>query len=275
MYYGITFHSKKIIKMQDKSNSSNIDKTLTILEAISDSDKGISLAELTKVTKIPKTTTFRILESLKNREYVAYDEMSERYLLDIKSLELGIKGLLNVNLVDVSIPYLKSLSGITNETCFLGVYNQGYVIYLYKSEGTMSIQTNARLGSRMPAYCTGIGKALLAYQSLDEIDRILNQPLEKITENTIIEPITLFNTLARIRADGYSFDHEENEIGLTCVAKPIFNYTGNIVGAISVAGPTYRMEKKLDMVITNLQKVCVTISRQLGHIEKSAKNSLK
>lgn len=74
--------------------------------------------------------------------------------------------------------------------------------------------------------------------------------------------------MARIRADGYSFDHEENEIGLTCVAKPIFNYTGNIVGAISVAGPTYRMEKKLDMVITNLQKVCVTISRQLGHIEK-------
>lgn len=257
--------------MQDKENSSNIDKTLTILEAISNSQKGISLAELAKLTKIPKTTTFRILEALKNREYVAYEEMSERYLLDIKALELGIKGLLNINLVDVSIPYLKNLSGVTNETCFLGVYNHGYVIYLYKSEGNMSIQTNARLGSRMPAYCTGIGKALLAHQPLDEIDRVLSQPLEKITENSIVDRIELYNTLAKIRVDGYSFDNEENEEGLTCVARPIFNYTGKIVGAISVAGPTYRMKNKLEMVIANLQSICTTISRQMGYIDQNKK----
>lgn len=155
---------------------------------------------------------------------------------------------MNANLVDVSIPYLKTLSNKTNETSFLGVYNHGHVVYLYKSEGTMSIQTNARLGSRMPSYCTGIGKALLAYQSLDEIDRV-----------------QLYNILADIRLNGYSFDNEE---GLTCIAKPLFNHTNTIIGAISVAGPTYRMSQKLDAVISELQHICITVSRRLGYIEK-------
>ncbi|WP_392560601.1 IclR family transcriptional regulator [Orbus mooreae] len=256
----------KVNHMIEQSNSSNIDKALTILETISNYADGISLAELAKITHIPKTTTFRILESLKAREYVLYDISNESYSLDIKSLELGIKGLMNVNLVEVSIPYLKTLSSKTNETCFLGVYNQGHVIYLYKSEGTMSIQTNARLGSRMPAYCTGIGKALLAYQPLEEIDRVLNQKLERITEKTVTDRVQLYNILADVRLNGYSFDNEENEEGLTCVAKPIFNYTNSIIGAISVAGPTHRMCHKIDSIILELQNVCNTVSRRLGYI---------
>lgn len=254
----------------DKSSTSTIDKALTLLEIISDDSMGISLAELVKITKIPKTTAFRILESLKAREYVLMDSSTEKYMLDIKSLELGMKGLMNVNLVETSIPYLKTLSMQTNETCFLGVYNRGYVIYLYKSEGTMSIQTNARLGSRMPAYCTGIGKALLAYQTLDEIDFVLNhQKLEKITNKTITDQAQLYNTLADIRLKGYSFDNEESEEGLTCIAQPIFNHTGGVVGAISVAGPTYRMKDKLIHIIDTLMPVCKTISRRLGYIDKS------
>ncbi|WP_392561984.1 IclR family transcriptional regulator [Orbus sturtevantii] len=252
--------------MTEPANLSNIDKVLTILETISDHSDGISLSELAKITLIPKTTVFRILESLKAREYVLYDMLNESYSLDIKSLELGIKGLMNVNLVEVSIPYLKTLSSKTNETCFLGVYNQGHVIYLYKNEGTMSIQTNARLGSRIPAYCTGIGKALLAYQPLEEIERVLSQKLEKITEKTVFDRVQLYNILADIRLNGYAFDNEENEEGLTCIAKPVFNYTNSIVGAISVAGPTHRMSHKIDSVIFELQNICNTISRRLGYI---------
>lgn len=252
--------------MSEKLNSSTIDKVFTILETISHRPEGISLAELFKTTKIAKTTIFRILETLKAREYVSFDTITERYALDIKSLELGIKGLMNINLVEVSIPYLKTLSSKTCETCFLGVYNHGYVVYLYKSEGTMSIQTNARLGSRLPAYCTGIGKALLAHQPQDEIDRILNKPLPKITDKTITDRVALYNVLADIRLQGYSFDNEENEEGLTCVARPIFNYTGSIVGAISVAGPTHRMIPKIDSVIQESLQVSRIISRRLGHI---------
>ncbi|VFS55282.1 Pectin degradation repressor protein kdgR [Leminorella grimontii] len=134
----------------ESMNSSNIDKVLTILEEISNHSDGVSLAELVKQTDIPKTTAFRILETLKERQYVTLDVITERYILDLKSLELGMKGLMNVNLVEVAIPYLKKLSSKTAETCFLGVYNAGFVVYLYKSEGTLSIQTNAKTG-RSPA----------------------------------------------------------------------------------------------------------------------------
>ncbi|AKJ42386.1 IclR family transcriptional regulator [Pragia fontium] len=253
--------------MSDKLNSSSIDKVLTILESVSNHPTGISLADLAKNTKIAKTTVFRILETLKLREYVTLDNLTERYILDIKSLELGIKGLMNVNLVEVAIPYLKKLSSLTQETCFLGVYNHGHVVYLYKSEGTLAIQTNAHLGSRMPAYCTGIGKALLAHQSQEEIDLQLKEPLVKYTENTITDRVGLYEALADIRLKGYSFDNEENEEGLTCVAKPIFNYTGNVIGAISVAGPTNRMKPKLEQVIEDLKNVSQVVSRRLGHIE--------
>lgn len=250
----------------ESMNSSNIDKVLTILEEISNHSDGISLAELVKQTDIPKTTAFRILETLKERQYVTLDAITERYILDLKSLELGMKGLMNVNIVEVAIPYLKKLSSKTSETCFLGVYNAGFVVYLYKSEGTLSIQTNAKLGARLPAFCTGIGKALLAFQPQEEIDRVLNEPLTRFTERTIVDRVALYETLADIRLKGYSLDNEENEEGLTCVARPVFNYTGSAIGAISVAGPSHRMLRKIDEVNDELEQVCSLISRRLGHI---------
>lgn len=255
---------------ESQANSSSIDRVLTILEEISNHSDGISLAELVKNTEIPKTTAFRVLETLKERQYVSLDHLTERYNLDLKSLELGIKGLMNVNLVEVSIPYLKTLSSSTFETCFLGVYNSGHVVYLYKSEGTLSIQTSAKLGARLPAYCTGIGKALLAFQPLEEIDAVLDKPLTKYTEKTVIDRMKLYEVLADIRIKGFSLDNEENEEGLTCVARPIFNYTGNVIGAISVAGPTHRMVSKIDRVNEELAHVCLLISRRLGYIEPTS-----
>lgn len=252
----------------ENSNASGVDKVLTILEEISDHSEGISLAELVKRTRIAKTTLFRTLETLKDRQYVMLDNATERYHLDLKSLELGIKGLMNVNLVEASIPYLKTLSAKTSETCFLGVYNSGHVVYLYKSEGTLSIQTNARLGARLPAYCTGIGKALLAFQPLEEIDRVLNEPLHPFTDKTIVDRVALYEVLADIRLKGYSLDNEENEEGLTCVARPVFNYTGAVVGALSVAGPTHRMERKIAQVNDELEQACSLISRRLGFINR-------
>ena len=251
---------------KEKGSPSSTDKVLSLLEVISDRSEGISLTELTQKTNIAKTTTFRILETLKERQYVIQDIATERYLLGLKSLELGMKGLMNVSLVEIAIPYLKKLSSKTAETCFLGVYNSGHVVYLYKSEGTLSIQTNARLGARLPAYCTGIGKALLAFQPLSEIDKVLNQKLPRITDKTIVDRVELYESLANIRLKGYSVDNEENEEGLTCVARPVFNYTDDIVGAISVAGPTNRIRPKIEEINQELSIVCSMISQRLGYL---------
>ncbi|MEI2265459.1 IclR family transcriptional regulator [Erwinia sp. CGal63] len=250
----------------DNRNASGIDKALTLLETISDHADGISLAELVKQTGMAKTTLFRMLEVLKARQYVMLDDATDRYHLDLKSFELSVKGMMNLSLVEVAIPFLKKLSALTQETCFLGVYRSGEVVYLYKSEGTLAIQTHAQLGSRLPAWCTGVGKALLAFQPAEEIDRVVSEPRQAFTEKTLVDRVALYDELAQIRLRGFALDNEENEEGLTCIARPIFNYSDGVTGAISVAGPTHRMQRKLKVVDLALAEIALTVSRRLGYI---------
>jgi DNA-binding IclR family transcriptional regulator len=252
--------------MNEKVNS-NIDKTLSVLEAISQNAKGLSLADIVKTVGLPKTTTFRILETLAAREYVAWNEDNERYYIGIKALEIGISGLTGLDIVDVSIPYLQQLSMSVGETSFLAVYNNGDVVYLYKAEGTGSIQTTARLGSRRPAYCTALGKVILASQPIEETDRVLEKKRIKFTEKTVIERIRLYEEFAAIRRDGYAIDDEGIEYGLYCLAVPIYNYTGSVIAAISVSGPIKRLSENREVIIDELKNVGAMISKRLGYVK--------
>ena len=255
--------------MTGKSNS-NIDKTLSILEILSEYKNGLSLAELIKLMDIPKTTLFRILEVLVAREYVTWRADNERYYSGIKTLEIGMRGLVGMDIVDVSIPYLQNLSAVVGETSFLAVYNNGDVVYLYKAEGNSSIQTTARLGSRRPAYCTALGKAILANLPMEETDRIFEKKLLKLTEKTIVERQRLQEEWAHIRANGYSVDDECVEYGVYCLAVPIYNYTGSVVAAISVSGPLQRMQDNKDTVVQELKNIGAVISRRLGYVKTVA-----
>jgi len=255
--------------MNDKVNS-NIDKTLSVLEAVSQNAKGLSLADIVKTVGLPKTTTFRILEILAAREYVAWNGDNERYYIGIKALEIGISGLIGLDIVDVSIPYLQELSTTVGDTSFLAVYNNGDVVYLYKAEGTGSIQTTARLGSRRPAYCTALGKVILANQAIEETDRVLEKKRIKFTEKTIVDRIKLYEEFANIRRDGYAIDDEGIEYGLYCLAVPIYNYTGTVIAAISVSGPIQRVSENRARIIDELKSVGAMISKRLGYVKSLA-----
>ena len=252
--------------MNEKLNSS-IDKTLSLLEAISQNARGLSLADIVKSVGIPKTTAFRILEILTAREYVTWNPDNEKYYIGIKALEIGISGLVGQDIVDVSIPYLQELSLADGGTSFLPVYNNGDVVYLYKAEGTSPIQTPARLGSRRPAYCTALGKVILANLPIEETDRIFEKKLAKFTEKTVVDRIRLYEEFADIRTDGYSVDDEGIEYGLYCLAVPVYNYTGGVIAAISVSGPIKRISESREKVIEELKSVGATISRRLGYVK--------
>lgn len=246
--------------------NSGVDKTLNVLEAVARNAKGLSLAEIVKHVGMPKTTAFRILEILAGREYVTWNQENERYYIGIKALEIGLSGLIGQDIVDVSIPYLQALSISVGETSFLAVYNNGDVVYLYKAEGTGSIQTTAQLGSRRPAYCTALGKVILANLAIEETDRIFEKKLTKLTEKTIVDRVKLYEEFAMIRSNGYAVDDEGVEYGLFCLAVPIYNYTGKVVAAISVSGPIKRLHENYEKVISELTQVGATISRRLGFV---------
>ncbi len=251
--------------MNEKLNST-IDKTLSVLEAISQNAKGLSLADIVKSVGIPKTTAFRILEILSAREYVTWNKDNERYYIGIKALEIGIRGLNGQDIVDVSIPYLQELAAAVGETTFLGVYNNGDVVYLYKAEGTSSIQTTARLGSRRPAYCTALGKAILANLPIEESDRVFEKKLGKFTEKTVTDRIKLSEEFSNIRREGYSIDDEGIEYGLYCLAVPIYNFTGNVIAAISVSGPITRLTENKAKIIEDVKNMGKVISKRLGFV---------
>jgi DNA-binding IclR family transcriptional regulator len=251
--------------MSEKFNS-NIDKTLNVLEAVAQNAGGLSLADIVKSVGLPKTSTFRILEILSAREYLSWNKDNERYSIGIKALEIGISGMIGQDVVDVSIPYLQGLSAAVGETSFLAVYNDGDVVYLYKAEGTASIQTIARLGSRRPAYCTALGKVILAHLAIEETERVFERKLAKFTEKTVTDRVRLYEEFAHVRSRGYAIDDEGIECGLYCLAVPIHNYTGAVIAAISVSGPIKRVHENQERVVAQLKTVGETISRRLGYV---------
>ena len=109
--------------MSFEKQQSTLDNALTLLEIISHYSSGISLAEIVKLSRMAKTTVFRILDTLKKRQYLSYDANTEKYSLDVKAFELGVKGLMNISLVGISIPFLKKLASKINETRYLAFYN--------------------------------------------------------------------------------------------------------------------------------------------------------
>ena len=252
--------------MNERLNS-GIDKTLSILEFLSVNPAGATLADIVKTVGVAKTTAFRVLDILLARDYVTWDQDSEKYRIGLKTLELGLSGLIGQDIVEVSIPYLKELASSVGETSFLAVYNNGDVVYLYKAEGTQSIVTTATLGSRRPAFCTALGKAILANLPIEESDRIFERPLERLTEKTVVDRMRLHDEFAHIRLNGYSVDDEGIEPGLYCLAVPIYNYTGGAVAAVSVSGPVDRIMENKGKIVEELKNVGLTISRRLGYVK--------
>lgn len=252
--------------MIQKETTSAIDKAIAVLDVISNCAAGVTITEIIKATKLNKIIIKKILNTLLDREYVFLDEKSGKYTLGFKSLELGISSLVNVNIVDIAIPHVKSLSNTINETCFLGVYNSGNVVYLYKSEGNNAIHTSSNLGHMRPAYCTGLGRILLAHQSQDEIERILQSSLPQYTQKTITDSQQLNELLAKVRRENIAYDWEEVEEGLVCVASGIFNYSNEVVAALSIAGPSHRMHNQIEKCASLLKETTKLISKRLGYI---------
>lgn len=139
-------------------------------------------------------------------------------------------------------PILEALSREAGETVHLCILEEDEVVYIDKVETTESVRMHSRIGRRAPVYCTAVGKAMLAHLPAEEQERILKATVfQRRTENTLASADALRVELAEIRRDGCSFDREENEAGVRCVAAPIFDYTGRAVAAVSITGPTTRM----------------------------------
>jgi IclR family acetate operon transcriptional repressor len=214
---------------------------------------------------IPLGSAHRILMDLGDESVVERSAGGE-WELSYRLLEIVGAQLERVQLPRLARPMLEQLASETRETTFLAVPSQNEIVYLDKVQTDMQLQLNVELGTRRPMYCTGLGKAMLAFLPEAQLDQILGaSQLRAFTPHTIIDPMLLRLDLERTRQRGYAIDRQEIILGVECVAVPILNHAGRAVGAISVAGTTPKGEgERLDALVARLKVAGDYVSRRFG-----------
>jgi DNA-binding IclR family transcriptional regulator len=253
----------KTIKQQ--STVQSVDRALLILKLLQTYKDGLGVTELSNHLDVAKSTVHRLLMSLNRDGFVQQDRLTEKYRLGLKLLELGNSVTESLDIRKIAQPYLLRLSEDTGETAHLVLLEQGDVVYIDKIESSHTIGMKSRIGKRAPAYCTGVGKAILSHLPEDQLDGIISGPLKSYTKTTITDKQRLKEELAAIRKKGYSLDLEEHEEGIRCTAAAILDHHKQVVAGISIAGPLMRMtDEKLNQCATKIMVCAEEISRHLG-----------
>jgi len=245
-----------------------LDRAISILSLLSDG-KPRTPTEIAETIDLSPSTTFRMLSTLGYYRYVRRDEKNNQFQLGLACLELAQAYLASNDLRQVALPELEALRDETKETVHLVVLDHMQIVYLEKLSGLHAIGLmSSRVGLRSPAYCTGVGKMLLAYEKPEQIqDYYKNRGLHRYTDTTITDLGSLMDHLAQVRRQGYSLDHGEHEDEVRCVAAPVFDLTGKAIAAISISGPSVRLdplEENQDL-IEQAKRTALNISIQLGY----------
>jgi IclR family KDG regulon transcriptional repressor len=240
-------------------------RTLKILNSLEE-DKELQIAEISNRVGIGKSTAHHLLMTLKEMQFVKQDPRTKAYSLGIQVFKLGYAYYHQMDLIRLARPFLQVLSERTRETVHLAELLGDEVLYLDKIESLQSIVMRSRIGTTKPAHCTGLGKALLAWQKEEALKQMVDRlDLQRYTDKTIVDKGRLLEEFGRYRRQGYSIDDEEIEIGLFCVAAPVFDISGNVVAAVSVSCPKYRADGRLDELISLVAQTARDISGELGH----------
>lgn len=245
----------------------SVDRSLSILELISDFDDGLRIIEISDNLGLHKSTVHRLLATLIHKGYVTQDKRTSKYRLTTKLFELGNKVIANIDILKASKIYTEDLMRKFNEVVHLVIRDDNEIIYIDKVEANNTIQMASNIGRRSPLYSTSVGKAILAYMDVDEVKIIWgNSNIKKYTDKTIIDYDILSLELDKIRFQGYAVDDEENEQGVRCVGAPVFNFHGEVEGAISISGPSIRVTKeKIELIADEVKKCAYQISKELGY----------
>lgn len=237
-------------------------RTLRVIEAFGSDDVALSLAELSARAALPKSTVHRIARSLVERGWLERSE--DRYALGIRLFELGQRvQLQRFDLHEIAIPFMEDLYEATHEIVNLGVLDGSDVVYLAKIGGHRRVPIPTRLGGRLPAHCTALGKAMLAFSAGVARNALSSATLAARTPHSITEPAVLEREFVRIVRERTAIDREELIVGVICVAAPVFR-DDVVVAAVSVTGPKARIDPL--RVAPAVQTAARGISRRLSRV---------
>jgi IclR family acetate operon transcriptional repressor len=215
-------------------------RAFALLTAFRPGEVELSLAELARRTGLARSTAHRLLAEL--ARFDAVERVDGRVRLGMRLFELGSLVPRQLGLREAATPFLADLFEATRETVHLAIPDGVEVVYVQKLDSTGAPAVPSRVGGRMPAHCTGIGKAMLAFGPPDRLEAVLAAGLRRRTPRTVIAPGRLAQDLAVVRDRGFAVEHEESTVGITCVAAPVLDPAGVAVAAVSITGWVGRMD---------------------------------
>ncbi|MEH7254458.1 IclR family transcriptional regulator [Neobacillus niacini] len=255
--------------MQRENVVKSVSRALDIIALVGMKKGGLGVTEIANQIDINKSSVFRTLSTLVQYGYIEQENETQKYKLGYKFLDMSTKLLESIDLRKEAKPFLQELENRTNEVIHLVVYDQGEVVYIEKLEGNETLRTHSKVGKRAHMHCTSVGKAILAHLPDNDVLTIIDRKgMPFHTEHTITEKEVLFDELKQVRQKGYSLDQEENEYGITCIAAPVFDHLGNIVAAVSISGPTTRMnDDRLNALGPIMIQTSQQLSARLGYVK--------
>lgn len=216
--------------------------------------------------KLHKSTAHRLIMVLERHRLIEKNSNTGKYRLGLKLFELGTKAIGQLDLRERARPFLEQAVLDTGETVHLCVYDDGEVVYLDKVEPARSVRLTSSVGRRNPAYCTAVGKAIMAFLPEAQVEvSAQKHGFQQLTRKTIGNMLELKAELAKVRKVGYALDNEEHEEGVCCVGAPVWGFGPHPIAAISVSGPTFRLtSEKIQVVAESVIGIAQGLSRQLG-----------
>ena len=226
----------------DPSFMTSLARGLAVLTAFSDQRRTLTIAQISHKTGIPRAAVRRCLHTLKQLGYASSD--ANNYSLKPKVLTLGYSYLSSTPLAVSAQPCLDHISRTLNESCSLAVLESDEVIYVARSSTSRIMSVALNVGSRLPAYCTSLGRAMLAFLPEQDLNSYLERvELRAFTQNTVVSEKKLRELLASIRAAGYAIIEEELEVGLRSIAVPVRGASGNVVAALNIGAQAARVTR--------------------------------
>ena len=220
-----------------------IGKACDVLEQVAAFGRPVRFGELLDGSSFPKASLYRFLQSLTNQGMLCYDPDRQTYAPGLRLVRLAHSAWTQSSLAPVARPILDMLSMETGETVHLAQLDASQVLYVDKRNARKPVEMFSEAGKVGPAYCTGVGKAMLAHLDETSLQKAISQQsFHRFTDRTLASQDALMADLVRIRARGYAVDNEEHEPGIICIACPILTAGGRLLGAISVTGSTGRMD---------------------------------
>ncbi|WP_043527677.1 DNA-binding transcriptional regulator KdgR [Litchfieldella xinjiangensis] len=253
---------------QKPDNVAAVMKVFAILEGLAE-QRDIGLSELSQRAFTSKSTAYRFLQTMKELGYVSQDEESEKYSLTLKLFELGASALGNVDLVRLADAEMRKLSETTHEAIHLGALDEdrSHIVYLHKYDSQFNLCMQSRIGRRSPVYSTAMGKTLLAWMPADQARDVLSSvDFVARTVHTLTSVEAVMQELPEIRDEGVAEDREEAELGVRCLAVPVFDRFGQAIAALSLSFPVVRYDaEKRAEYIRLLHEAGKHVSEGLGY----------